>query len=57
MSLKNPSYQKSDLLAHVEKRRSNIKIFEDAIEKERAEIEKEQKMIAVIEAQENGSKN
>jgi len=44
------SYQKENLLAHIEKRKSNIKIFEDAIQNERNQIEKETKMIAIIEA-------
>jgi len=50
MKNQNPNYKKDDLLAHVEKRRANIKIFEEAIAKERDEIEKEQKLIAIIES-------
>ena len=43
-------YDKESLLAGIEKKRQNIKIFEEAIAKENEGIERDNKMIAIIEA-------
>jgi len=43
-------YELSDLKAHIEKRKDNIQIFEDAIQKEKDGIERELKMIAFLES-------
>ncbi len=42
-------YEKDALLAGIEKRKNNIKIFEEAITKEGEEIEREKEMIKIIE--------
>ena len=48
-------YKADALLNHIEKRKSNIKVLEEAVQKERDEIEREQEMIAIIKDHENGS--
>ncbi len=49
-------YEKDALLAGIEKRKKNIKIFEDAITKELLEIEREKEMIRIIELHQNAKK-
>ncbi|OGC54594.1 hypothetical protein A2797_01770 [candidate division WWE3 bacterium RIFCSPHIGHO2_01_FULL_48_15] len=46
-------YEKDALLAGLEKRKQNIKVFEDAIAKEYEEIEREKEMIKIIELHQN----
>ena len=46
-------YEREALLIGLEKRKNNIKIFEDAIAKEYAEIEREKDMIKIIELHQN----
>jgi len=46
-------YEKDALLKGLEKRRQNIKIFEEAIVKEHEEIEREKEMIKIIELHQN----
>lgn len=42
-------YEKDALLAHIEKRKANIKLFEDTIQKERDGIDRDKEMIRLIE--------
>lgn len=46
-------YEKDALLAGLEKRKTNIKIFEEVIAKEYEEIEREKEMIKIIELHQN----
>ncbi|OGC61192.1 hypothetical protein A2890_01530 [candidate division WWE3 bacterium RIFCSPLOWO2_01_FULL_53_14] len=46
-------YEKEALFAGLEKRKQNIKIFEEAIAKEHEEIEREKEMIKIIELHQN----
>jgi len=49
-------YDKESLKEHILKRKENIKIFETAILNEKEEIQRELKMIAIIEEEENKKK-
>jgi len=42
-------YEKNALIAGIEKRKDNIRIFEEAIAKENEEMEREKEMIKIIE--------
>jgi hypothetical protein len=46
-------YDKNALLAEIEKRKDNIKIFQDAIDNEEIEIERLKQMVVLIEANES----